>query len=164
MVTAQPRPLTSSAVGGPAQRRSHTHKKRPEQSLALPQGPLRDPAHPHCRADVQTDLPTQKATGARGGWGKQTLMARMLQYVVMAVDGSDGLRPSKDGHLASIRGAGTPVPCSWRQHLWACGRGSPLCGRWGLVTGAGLQEAGGGRVSALQLPCVRCIPVSPASG
>ena len=67
MGTAQPRPVISSTVGSPAQRRSHTHKKHPEQSLALPQGLLRDPEHPRRRADVQTDLPTQKATGARVG-------------------------------------------------------------------------------------------------
>ena len=37
----------------------------------------------------------------------------------MAVDGSDGLRPSKDGHLPSVRGTGTPAPRPWRQCLWA---------------------------------------------
>ena len=73
MATSHPGPVVSSTAGGPAQRLPHAYRKHPEQSLALPRGLLRDPAHPSRRANMQTDLPAQKATGAPGVWGKQML-------------------------------------------------------------------------------------------
>lgn len=76
----------------------------------------------------------------------------MLYYVVTAMDGSDGLRPSKDRHLPSVSGTGSPAPHPWRQCHWACGHSSLLCGRWGLVTGAGLPGQGwGGLCPAVSL-------------
>lgn len=76
----------------------------------------------------------------------------MLYYVVTAMDGSDGLRPSKDRYLPSVSGTGSPAPHPWRQCHWACGHSSLLCGRWGLVTGAGLPGQGwGGLCPAVSL-------------
>ena len=124
-------PLRAALLRG-----AHTRTRRAQSRASLFHR-----EHPRRRADVQTDLPTQKATGA--GWvGKADADGPDAAVCVTAVDGSDGLRPSTDGHLASIRRTGTPAPNPWGQRL--CGRGSPLCGRWGLVTGAGLPAAGGG--------------------